>query len=210
MAPETEKTTSTEVVRLVASQRDRAAEVLARAFHDDPIYTCEIPEETQRFPPLRSMFRAVVKYGLLYGEAYTTSAVNGAACWLPPGSTEVTAWRAVRSGMAVVPMKMGRDAWRRLSAMLSYAEELHKCLMVRPHWYLWVLGVDPASQGRGIGGKLIEPVLVRADQESVPCYLETETEWNVAFYSRRGFEVVNEGEIPELGVRIWIMVREPR
>ena len=210
MAPETEKTTSTEVVRLVASQRDRAAEVLARAFHDDPIYTSVIPEETQRFPSLRSLFRPVVKYGLLYGEAYSTSAVDGAACWMPPGSTEVTVWRAVRAGMMMIPTRIGRDAWRRFSLMLTYTEELHKRLMVRPHWYLWVLGVEPAAQGQGVGGRLIELVLNRADRDGVPCYLETETEWNAAFYGRRGFEVTNDGEIPELGVRIWIMVREPQ
>ena len=210
MATEAGRTASNEVVRLVASRKDRAAEVLAKAFHDDPIYTCVIPEEDQRFPSLHSLFRPVVRYTLLYGETYTTSAVNGVACWLPPGGTEVSAWRALRAGMMVIPKKMGRDAWRRFSVMLAYTEELHKRLMVRPHWYLWALGVEPASQGQGIGGKLIDPVLKRADQDGVPCYLETETEWNVAFYSRRGFEVVNEGEIPELGVRIWIMVREPR
>jgi len=46
-----------------------------------------------------------------------------------------------------------------------------------------------------------------AEREGVPCYLETETEGNVAFYQRRGFEVVHEAEIGDPAFRLWFMVR---
>ena len=45
-----------------------------------------------------------------------------------------------------------------------------------PHWYLALLGVDPALQGRGFGPHLMQPVLDRCDSDRLPAYLETDTE----------------------------------
>jgi N-acetylglutamate synthase-like GNAT family acetyltransferase len=73
-----------------------------------------------------------------------------------------------------------------------------------------VLGVEPSSQGQGLGTKLIQPGLARADEMSRLCYLETETESNVAFYQHRGFIVIDEGEVPGYGLKIWTMLRLPR
>ena len=73
----------------------------------------------------------------------------------------------------------------------------------------WGLGVEPSEQGKGIGGVLMQPILMRAGAEGLPCYLETENERNVPFYERHGFEVVSDGEVPKRGLRVWAMVRNP-
>jgi ribosomal protein S18 acetylase RimI-like enzyme len=75
----------------------------------------------------------------------------------------------------------------------------------RRHWYLWVLGVQPDRQGQGFGGQLMAPILSQADRDGLPCYLETESERNVAFYRKHGFEVAHEGDIPGYGLRLWMM-----
>ena len=54
---------------------------------------------------------------------------------------------------------------------------------------------------------MLRPVLAQADAAGVPCYLETETERNVAFYRRRGFEVVKTEVFEELDLPMWLMVR---
>jgi ribosomal protein S18 acetylase RimI-like enzyme len=199
-----------EPARLMSSQRDQASEVLTRAFQDDPMYAEIIPDIAERVRSLRWLWRAVVKCCLLYGQVHTTPAVEGAACWLPPGSTNITFWRSLRAGMALAVMRFPREAQRRLLDIIGHTDELHKRLMGRPHWYLMALGVDPPFQGHGIGGRLLRPVLVRSDEDGLPCYLETQTERNVEFYQRRGFDVVSEGEVPGYSLRIWVMVREPQ
>ncbi len=55
-----------------------------------------------------------------------------------------------------------------------------------------MLGVRPDAQRRGLGSKLIEPVLRRADRDGVACYLETSDRANVAYYERFGFKVVDD------------------
>jgi len=77
-----------------------------------------------------------------------------------------------------------------------------------PHWYLSTLGVDPARQREGFGTELLLDWLENADRDGEAAYLEADTEENVAFYSRAGFELV--GELDVLGARIWRMWRNAR
>jgi ribosomal protein S18 acetylase RimI-like enzyme len=199
-----------EPVRLVASQQEQAVEALTGAFCEDPMYAYVFPDVDERVRSMRWLWSAVLKYGLLYGVTYTIPAVAGVACWLPPGKTEVTLWRTLRAGLPLAVMRFRRSAQRRCMDVINYMDGLHKQTMTRPHWYLWVLGVDPAHQGQGIGSSLLRPVLAQADEDGVPCYLETQTEWNVAFYRRRGFEVLGESLVPGHGLEFWTMAREPR
>ena len=114
----------------------------------------------------------------------------------------------MRTGLYVTPLKLGLAAYRRFDMYMNYADKLHKRHAPESHWYLWAIGVDAASQGRGIGGKLLEAVLMRASGEGTACYLETGSERNVRFYEKHGFEVVGEGRVPGLGAQTWAMLRK--
>ena len=70
---------SIEPVRLAASQRARAAQMLARAFLVDPAYTALFPDPAERERALQRQFGAEVGYSLVYGLVHTTPAVEGAA-----------------------------------------------------------------------------------------------------------------------------------
>jgi ribosomal protein S18 acetylase RimI-like enzyme len=185
--------------------------MLARAFMADPAYAALFPDDTEREQSLRSLFGAVVGYSLVYGLVHTTPAVEGAACWLLPGNTEITLWRMLRTGMGLqrAVARFNPQARQEFLAALAYMDEIRKREAPGSHWYLWALGVEPGCQGQGIGGRLLQPVLDQADRDGVPCYLETETERNVTFYQKRGFEVVSAGQAPGQGFRIWTMLREP-
>jgi ribosomal protein S18 acetylase RimI-like enzyme len=71
----------------------------------------------------------------------------------------------------------------------------------RPHWYLPTLGVEPDSQGRGLGSRLMRPVLDRCDSERLPAYLEASSPRSRALYERHGFEVTKEVRLPKDGPR---------
>jgi ribosomal protein S18 acetylase RimI-like enzyme len=102
---------------------------------------------------------------------------------------------------------LGLTGLRRLTA-LAEVDAHHPR---EPHWYLAVLGTDPAHQGRGFGSAVMEPVLARADEEGLGCYLESSKESNVAFYARHGFRVTQELDLAKgAGPRLWLMWRDPR
>ena len=75
------------------------------------------------------------------------------------------------------------------------------------HWHLGPIGVLPSYQGKGIGSKLLNRFCHEVDACLSPAYLETDTDKNVRFYERFGFEVVKEAEI--LNVKNRYMWRRP-
>ena len=78
-----------------------------------------------------------------------------------------------------------------------------------PHWYLMLLGADPAYQRQGAGTALLQPVLAMSDRDGVPAYLETQKPENVPWYHRFGFEVIEEIKVTG-APQMWAMRREPR
>lgn len=186
--------------------RDLAG-IFARAFREDPLFVYALPEGRSRLPRLQRLFAANIRYGILYGEVYR-AASQGLAVWLPPGNTQITPVRALGAGMGRVPFEIGLRAVLRLEQIGALAERLHEQLADGPHWYLFLLGVDPDSQGGGTGSLLLRPVLDQADAAGRPCYLETNNPRAVHFYRKLGFEVVAEGRHSAPGLAYWAMRRE--
>jgi ribosomal protein S18 acetylase RimI-like enzyme len=78
-----------------------------------------------------------------------------------------------------------------------------------PHWYLPLIGVDPARQGGGFGSRLLAHALAQCDRDGTPAYLESSNPANIPLYQRHGFEVL--GAIQQPGTpRITPMLRKPR
>ena len=63
------------------------------------------------------------------------------------------------------------------------------------HWHLGPVGVLPSHQGKGIGTKLLSCFCKEVDACLASAYLETDSDKNVRFYGRFGFQVVEETEI---------------
>ena len=78
-----------------------------------------------------------------------------------------------------------------------------------PHWYLAFMGVDPSTQGQGIGSALLSAVLARADHDDMPAYLEASCPENRRLYERHGFELVRELMVSD-SPAIYAMWRPPQ
>ena len=203
---------ASEVVRLSEQQLERATEALTHAFEDYPLMTHAVPDKGRRLKAVGSLYGGILRYCLNYGEAYTTAAIEGAAGWLPPERPFPSFWRMAWSGMLKVPFAFGREGFGRLHAADQVAEQLHRRhgQEAGKHWYLWAIGVDPAHQGTGVARRIMRPVLARADQAGLSCYLETHKETNVPIYQRLCFEVVSQAPVPGHPITIWAMLRSPQ
>jgi ribosomal protein S18 acetylase RimI-like enzyme len=197
-------------VQLSPAQTADAADVLAQAFLEDPSWVWAIPDRTKRRRVQPWFFRAAIRYGLRYGEVHITSApLKGAAIWLPPNRSALSPRRLMRAGLLPMPLKAGLSSFSRFIVMGRTLEERHRRDVSSPHWYLWLVGVNPAHQGQGVGSVLVRPVLTRADEEDVPCYLDTTLEPNLTFYRRLGFEVLHASRFPRGGPAFWTLLRRP-
>ncbi len=207
--------------QLQPSQHRAASEILARAFHDDPLSVYLVPDDAKRARLLPWLYERIVRYGAMYnGELLSTSLPfplgkgpgvrsDAVAVWMPPGLAHTPVLRLVRAGLAFTPIKFGLNTIGRFIAA-NTVERLRAKLAPEPHWYLWVIGVEPERQGQGLGSSLIEPMLQRADAEGAHCYLETHKKRNVAFYIKHGYNVVHSGSVPSGGPPYWCLKREPR
>jgi len=179
--------------------------VLSRAFMNDPMYLYLQPDPARRAAFSPGWMTTLARYGMRYAQLHVTpDPIRGISIWMPPGAAEPGAFEMIRCGILG---SLAGIVWHSLVQMLPLTRQWEALRRQQPpHWYLWLLGVDPDSQGQGIGSALMQPGLQSADRDRLPCYLETMTERDVAFYQKRGFEIVFEGCIPS-GAPFWTMKR---
>lgn len=198
-----------ELLRLTLKERAAGAAVLGRAFAEYDLLRYYFPDETQRRAVAGTFCFIGLSVCLKYGEAYATSEkLEGVAAWLPPGKAPSGGWQMIRSVPLSILFRFGRQGASRMWAYGRFVDNLHRKLVPYPHWYLQVIGVDPAYHGQGFSSRLVRPVLGRIDRERMPSFLETNTEKNAAIYRRFGFEVVSEDKLPGTEVTSFAMLRK--
>ena len=199
------------IERLSEEQVPRAVAMLTRAFRDDPKITHIFPERTAREMLSPCLFEFELRYGMNYGDVYTTSpSVEGVAMWLPSANSGVTIWRAFRSGGLGLYLHLGKKIVDSLLSFSTLIDQYHKKHAPFPHYRLLYLGVDPEHQGRGCAGRLIRPMLDWLDSQKMPCYLTTQNEKNVSMYEHYGFMVVEQRTLPHTGIVHTVMLRYPK
>ena len=184
-------------------QVDRCAASLATAFMTDPLQTYTFPDEAERRLKSPAHFKAFLQYGMMFGEVYASDGCEGAVVWLRPNETDITPENAEQGGLAKLPELLGEESASRFFSVLDFIDPFHKQDVPQPHWYVMVIGVDAAHQGKGLGKSLLQPVLRRAAADGVPVYLETAQPSNVPFYKNLGFKIVKEVVEPVSGLRLW-------
>jgi ribosomal protein S18 acetylase RimI-like enzyme len=200
------------VRRALPEDAPAISQVLARAFDTDPFTSWLVRSDARRADGFKTFFDvATVKLTMPHGECWVVpqdslDGVKGAALWTPPGKWRMGFWRQLAHG----PSFVRTISWSRLGSRLKGTNDITARHHARPpHYYLFLLGVDPASQGQGLGTALTRPVLEKCDAEGMPAYLETAMERNVQLYQRLGFRVLEEfrprGDCPLL----YLMWREP-
>ena len=115
-----------------------------------------------------------------YGTAYSVAEFAGGALWLPPSVQP--------DEKALVALMERSIDPKRLQFVFTVLEKMEGYHPSEPHWYLPLIGVEPARQGRGHGSALLCHALERIDREGQSAYLESSNPRNISLYERHGFE----------------------
>ena len=173
------------------TQADEAAatSVLVLAFAADPMTRWTWPDPETYLAHFPGAVKAFGGAAFDHGGAHL--AEGGAALWHPPGSgpdekalgelLQRTAPASIKGDISAILQQMGRYHLR------------------EPHWYLPLIGVDPARQGRGLGSALMRHALAACDRDRLPAYLESSNPANIPLYERHGFErlgAIQAGDSP--------------
>jgi GNAT superfamily N-acetyltransferase len=186
---------------MAAAEEDLAVETVMLAFAADPMARWTWPHAHQYLAAMPRMIRAFGSSAFSNGSAFCTDVYVGTALWLSPGV------HSDEEGLgAVLESTVARSLAPETTAIFEQMAAYHP---TDPHWYLPLIGVDPAHQGEGHGDALMAYALARCNQDHAPAYLESSNPRNIPFYRRHGVEplgAIQVGSSPTLVP----MLRRPR
>jgi ribosomal protein S18 acetylase RimI-like enzyme len=170
-----------------ADEAPAVGALLAEAFFDDPFVRWWCPDPASRGEEATALFTANARLGLALGDGLMSDDGSAVAIYLPPG-TVIDDATVGASGLPDVIGGSGPERAGQIGRFLDTLGGLHAAATPEPHWQLLFLGVAPAAQGRGIGRRLMEAMLERADG-AVGARLTTGNPVALALYASLGFEV---------------------
>lgn len=209
-----------------ASNRELAAQILAAAFASDPIFNWMARDRPRLDTRLRHGFRSMIAGELRRSEAIMSvvspdpsnsgdgigrnggvgiSGLGAVTIWHPIDGWKASTLEALRTLPA-----FAASFGIRLDRAIRVMDAMEKQHPTAPHYHLAYIGTHPAQQGKGLGSKLLAPMLERCDREGVPAYLESSNPKNEAFYVRHGFVTTGEVDLPKGAPPQTAMWREPR
>jgi ribosomal protein S18 acetylase RimI-like enzyme len=186
-----------------ATVADEAAviSVMTLAFGTDPVARYFYPNPREYVAYFPRLAVAIGGKAFASATAHYVEGFASASLWLPPGvSPDEEAPVAILQ--ETVSERLHADAFMLLEQMgAAHPKE--------PHWYLWMIGTDPARQGRGYGSALMRHALASCDHDKRLAYLESSNPRNLSLYLRHGFELIRTIQVSGCPP-IFPMLRKPR
>ncbi len=195
-------------VRATLETLDSAANDLAEAFVDDPLFDWFMRADARRTAARHRFFRVVLREAAFQDGVIERPAGGGAAAiWIP---SEGLGPQPLHREIRALPMLLNASGLGRFGRLLQLREAMDKRHPTdRPHDYLWFLGVHPDAQGAGVGSRLLASKTARLDAAGRAGFLETATPRNLPLYGRHGFKIITEFRPAEGAPLIWGMWRDP-
>jgi GNAT superfamily N-acetyltransferase len=169
---------------------DAVTDVLLLAFVRDPVARFTFSDPSGYRAGFSAFIRSFARAALAEGTVFLAEASGGAALWMAPGMESDDSELMEGFSRWIAPEKLA-DAGALMQEMMKRHPE-------EPHWYLPLIGVDPARQGRGIGSALLRASLARVDREGLPAYLESSNPANEPLYLRHGFEGLRPLQVADI------------
>jgi GNAT superfamily N-acetyltransferase len=190
---------------VTAERADTAVRILVDSFYRDPLWSWAMPDDDRRRAQHRAVWALFVEAAVPHSWVWLTGNGSATSLWIPPGVSELTDEQAEQFEPMLVDL-MGAGAARVLQAF-DVLDQGHP--HDEPHYYLSLLGTDPARLGHGYGLGLLAANLRRIDELGLPAYLEASNEANVPLYARYGFRPRARLVMPDDGPDVVTMWRDP-
>jgi ribosomal protein S18 acetylase RimI-like enzyme len=178
-------------------------EILVRAFNNCPTWGWAFPDAEARADQHRALWGLFVEGAMRFPWVWLGAGGVTTSVWIPPGETEMSTEQLDRLE-PMLRQLLGAGASRVLATLDAFdAAHPHD----EPHFYLSLLGTDPAHYGHGYGLALLAENLRIVDAQGMPAYLESSNPANVALYERYGFRRLGAFDLPGGGPTVPTMWR---
>jgi GNAT superfamily N-acetyltransferase len=195
--------------KLGAEDVPAAAALMTRAFQGDTFFCTSIPDDYVRRVHLPPFFEACLRYGVRYGHVYgagrSDGVPEGVAWWYRFPDAHYDHERTMAVGFDKVDLLLGEGS-RQIETISRGIDAEMERTFPKSRLNLDQIGVDPSSQGNGIGTALVERILADARRLELPVALWTDAQSSVDFYARLGFDVKLSGSKPEYAISWWALL----
>ena len=132
---------------------------------------------------------------------------NSLAIFSPYEKGGVSIWKYIKAGgLGLIP-SIGIGMVKRMTTFEKFAMEIKNKHSKPGCWYLYVFVTMPEFRGKGLGSKIMRPMLEHLDERNQDCYLETLVSLNVEIYKKYGFELKEEVKVPGTDLTLYAMLR---
>lgn len=168
----------------------QAAQILARGFFDDPMFSSLFPEQNNRLDALAAFFEVFLGDSVRRGEVSLAPNKEGAIAWYP-SNVRVFDDRFDRVLAELTEVAMTFGGLSAAERFEQIGSQIEKFEPEQAYCEIILFALVPEARGKGIGGDLLSPVLNHADEQQVGCYLVSSNPRNISFYERQGFRQIS-------------------
>ncbi|MGA3161798.1 MAG: GNAT family N-acetyltransferase [Terracidiphilus sp.] len=163
---------------------DRVKHILLVSFRNDP-HVNWLLEESKNPLKLNVLIDYVVDQTLRRGEIYLSDSNDAVALWDSERNEKMSLHSIYRNLAFLIQIGI-----KPVMRILKSEGIIHKNFIRFPRFcHLYLIGVLPEAQGKGLASALMNPMMQRMKEQSIPAFLETANLRNVEIYKKKGFSV---------------------
>lgn len=189
------------MIKATSRDKEIVVTILAESFDSNKSVNYVANQSKNRLKNIRVLMEYSFDTCLDYGEIFLSEDKSACALILYPENKKTT-YKSIYNDLRLAISCIG------VTRIFKVLEREGKIKSNHPKTsmaYLWFMGVTPAKQGTGIGGKLLTEVITYCDSLKKPIFLETSTLKNLPWYSKYGFGIIKE---LDLSYTLYILKRD--
>ena len=192
--------------QMTTQERAACVELAARAFADYEYFSVYVPDDKRRLRFLKAMLTAEFKVNADRAAFFTIKNENklrAVVMLCDPNYQKPTDMEYMKAGFGKVFLRGGIRNVSAWNAMEAEAMKPYRSFTGNV-WYLNLLTVDPAYEGKGFGSEIMQDHILPyvRDHGGDSLCLFTNSEINRRFYRKNGFEEFHEQQFTYKGKTI--------